>query len=215
MKELSSYLLDAIDAFRNADYIAALMKLPRTVELIDKSRQIAYNGGAPTITRPGGGIGAASKVKLDKFKTNDLFSKILADGRSTTKFLSEVPSHIKARTESIVMYPTRFMKKAGDPYVGMLCYYDIAFCRVGDVNRDRRYNLIAYCNGVKKADMENAMQSFKKNTCPLGDSIQLKNVVTYSYHLRNGCSHTKSKPVRIYAEIADMIVFEDGVLFGG
>ena len=113
------------------------------------------------------------------------------------------------------MYPTRLIKHAGDPYVGMLCYYDIAFCRIGDVNRDRQYNLIAYCMGVKKAEMEDSMRGFKQKTCPLGDSITVDNVVKYSYHLRNGCSHTKSKPVRIYAEMADLIVFDDGVLFGG
>lgn len=215
MKELSAYLLDAISAFINADYMAALMKQPRTRALIDKSRQRAYGDGAPTIERPGGGTGAASKVKLEKLKTTDLLAKIISDGRSTKSLLNHVPAHIKSRTESVVMYPTRVVKHAGDPYVGMLCYYDIAFCRVGDVNRDRQYNLIAYCNGVKKAEMENAMASFKGKTCPLGDTISLKNVVTYSYHLRNGCSHTKSKPIRIYAEMADMIVFEDGVLFGG
>lgn len=215
MKELSAYLLDAITAFRNADYMGALMRQPRTRALTDQSRQRAYGAGAPTIERPGGGTGAASQVKLEKLKTSDVLDKIIADKRSTRALLSHIPSHIMSRQDSVVMYPTRVIQHAGDPYVGMLCYYDIAFCRVGELNRDRQANLIAYCQGVKKGEMEVAMSGFKTNTCPLGDKISLKNVVSYSYHLRNGCSHTKSKPIRIYAEIADMIVFEDGVLFGG
>lgn len=215
MRELSSYLLDAILAFQNVEYMPSLMKKPSTRALIDKLRQRAYAEGAPSIARPGGGSGAASSAKLDKMSTVDLFNKVVTDGRATRKFLDRVPQHIVSREESVVMYPTRVAKHAGDPYVGMLCYYDIAFCRVGNVVRDRQYNLVAYCKGVYKAEMEEAMTRFKERTCPLSSSISEKNVVSYSYHLRNGCSHTKIKPVRIYAEMADLIVFEDGVLFGG
>ena len=116
MQELSAYLLDAIVAFKNADYMAALMKQPRTRTLIDKSRQRAYGKGAPTIERPGGGTGAASRVKLDKLKTKDLFNKIIKEGRSTKKLYNHVPAHIMSRTESVVMYPSRVVKHAGDPY---------------------------------------------------------------------------------------------------
>jgi len=40
------------------------------------------------------------------------------------------------------------------------------------------------------------------------------NMLRYAYHLKNGCSKTKIKPVRIYSEIADVIAFSDGIIIG-
>ena len=69
------------------------------------------------------------------------------------------------------MFPTRLTAHAGDPYVGMLCYYDIAFCRYGNSARERDKNLVALCKGVNKDEVETAMKRFNQSTCPfVGES---------------------------------------------
>jgi hypothetical protein len=49
--------------------------------------------------------------------------------------------------------------------------------------------------------------------CPFSSSIQVNNIEQYSYHLKHGCRETKTKPIRIYSELADILVFSDGVIF--
>ncbi len=215
MAELSEYINDAILAFRNVDYMASLLRMPRTRKLVEHARSKAYRAGSPSVDRPGGGDGKATGARLDLMLTSDLLAKAVSDRPRTAKMVDVVPDFIRSREKSLVMYPTRVVKHAGDPYVGMLCYYDIAFCRMGASRRERQYNLVAYCNGVKKAEIEDSMENYLTKVCPFSEKISEKNMLNYSYHLRNGCSHTKSKPVRIYAELADIIVFDDGILIGG
>ena len=105
------------------------------------------------------------------------------------------------------------VQHAGDPYVGMIGYYDIAFCRNGPSTRDRIYNLIAYCETLSIEEVESAMKKFNVETCPFRDPVKPTNVLKFSYHLRHGCRETKIKPLRIYSELADIVIFKDGVLF--
>ncbi|OCY13313.1 MAG: hypothetical protein BEV12_24250 [Microcystis aeruginosa CACIAM 03] len=197
--DLGNYIEDAILAFRNVDYIASLLRMPSTRKLVEHARTKAYRQGSPTIARPGGGSGAGSNVRLDLMATPDLLSKMVSDRRASRRMVSDIPDFIRSREQSLIMYPTRVVDHAGDPYVGMLCYYDVAFCRMGESRRERQYNLVAYCNGVKKSEIEDSMKKYVENVCPFSAPIEQKNMLNYSYHLRNGCSHTKTKPVRIYA----------------
>jgi len=102
---------------------------------------------------------------------------------------------------------------AGDPYVGMIGYYDIAFCRVGPSNRDRIYNLVAHAKGVSIDEVQLKMKDFHAAVCPFSKKISSANIVSYAYHLKHGCKATKIKPIRIYAELADAIIFDDGLIF--
>lgn len=212
IQKLGSFLKSAIDAFfKTTDYLGGLSRIGTTQELLDKTRQCAYAGGAPTISSPGGGAPNAN-AKLTLIKTSELVQKLLDEGRATQSAISKIPSYFMSREESLMFYPTRIVEKAGDPYVGMLSYYDIAFCRIGNSTRDRKYNLVAYCNNVNISDVTDTMSLFNSSKCPFNQPLADDKILSYSYHLRDGCSKTKTKPIRIYAELTDMVAYEDGIL---
>ena len=129
------------------------------------------------------------------------------------KLAKEIPSYIMDREQSLVFYPTRVTEHAGDPYVGMIGYYDIAFTRSGESTRERFYNLVAYAKDVSITEITDVMHTFNNSKCPFAAPLVQKTSKSYNYHLRNGCKETKTKPARIYAELADIIIFKDGVLF--
>jgi len=209
--ELGNYLRQAIGAFSQIDYLGALSRLPLTQKLIDHTRTRAYASGAPTIAKPGGG-GAGGQVKLGIVKTEELIKQLVAEGRATPTSVSQIPEYFRNREECLLFYPTRITGHSGDPYVGMMTYYDMAFCRTGPTTRDRRYNLVAYCNGVAIDEVTSKMEAFNNEKCPFNIPLVPNNMLQYSYHLRDGCRKTKIKPVRIYSEIADLVAFTDGIL---
>jgi hypothetical protein len=209
--ELGIYLRQAIGAFSQIDYLGALSRLPLTQKLIDHTRTRAYASGAPTIAKPGGG-GAGGQVKLGIIKTEELIKQLVAEGRATPTSVSQIPEYFRNREECLLFYPTRITGHSGDPYVGMMTYYDMAFCRTGPTTRDRRYNLVAYCNGVAIDEVTSKMEAFNNDKCPFNIPLVPNNMLQYSYHLRDGCRKTKIKPVRIYSEIADLVAFTDGIL---
>lgn len=211
IKELGQYLRQAIGAFAQIDYLGALGRLPLTQKLIDQTRTRAYASGAPTISKPGGG-GAGGQVKLTVIKTDELIKRLVSERRATPTSVSQIPEYFRSREECLLFYPTRITAHSGDPYVGMMTYYDMAFCRTGPSTRDRRYNLVAYCNGVEIDEVASKMTSFNNDKCPFNLPLSPSKMLQYSYHLRDGCRKTKIKPVRIYAELADLVAFTDGIL---
>lgn len=213
MRHLRQLLKDSIAQFYNVDYIGALWRLPIVKSLVDITRMRAYDNGAPSISRPGGGQGAKSKSNLDLFPTNKLISEIENKSQSHKAQIKKISDFIKNRQKSLVFYPTRVTKHAGDPYVGMIGYYDIAFCRTGPTTRDRGYNLVAHCKGVSIDEINKSMTGFYEKKCPFSEDASTGDLERYSYHLKYGCKLTKSKPSRIYAELADLVIFDDGLLY--
>lgn len=212
IRELKELLRGALAAFNGADYISNLWKISSVRALLEKARAKAYRGSQPTIERPGGGSGAATGPNLRLMATSDLIAEIRSRIPRVSAILNQLPDFIRNREQSLVFYPTRVIEHAGDPYVGMMAYYDIAFCRHGQSTRDRFYNLVSFCNGVSIREFERTMKDFNEQACPFTEPITPSNVLSYSYHLKHGCRETKSKPVRIYSELADMIIFTDGML---
>jgi len=213
IKSLGNLIKEAINQFHNIDYINALWGLPLVNQLRDKTRERAYGNGAPSISRPGGGTSGESQSKLDLLKTTDLLNTIEKTSRTHRAQIGKISSFLLDRESSLVFYPTRVTAHAGDPYVGMIGYYDIAFCRVGKSTRERQYNLVAYCNNVSIDEINSTMNDFNTKKCPFIDDMATQSIEKYSYHLKYGCRLTKSKPVRIYAELADLVIFNDGIIY--
>lgn len=213
IKELSKLLNDSIKEFHKIDYVNALWRLPVSKKLLDETRVRAYTGGTPTIDQPGGGTGGTSSSKLDLIKTKDLLTKIEKISIVHKAQVKKISKFILEREDSLVFYPTRITAHAGDPYVGMIGYYDIAFCRVGKTTRERNYNLIAFCNDVSIDEINTTMTQFNNHKCPFVEDLTTKKLESYSYHLKYGCKLTKTKPARIHAELADIVVFNDGIIY--
>ena len=213
ISQMGAFLRSALGAFLNVDYIASLKRLPLTKLLIDKTRAQGYQGGSvPSIASPGGG--GAARARLDLLDTNTFIASLLSSGRISAAVQQQLPDYFMGRDKSLVFYPTRLVEHSGDPYVGMLTYYDIAFCRTGRSPRERTYNLIADCQNLSVQEITNTMLSFNNhaNGCPFVGPLTDTNLLRYSFHLKNGCSKTKIKPIRIYSELADLVAFSDGAV---
>lgn len=212
IRQLKSLVSSCIESREDVNYANSLMKKKVVHQLIDISRSNAYRKGAPSIQNPSGGD-KKSRVKLDLVQTSDLLEEISIRSAFDKALCENAPSFIKMREESLVFYPTRITKKAGDPYVGMIGYYDIAFTRFGEHTRERHYNLVAYAKDVSIKEVTDVMTNYVDNICPFKDGLKSSTSKMYNYHLKKGCKETKSKPIRIYAELADIVIFKDGVLF--
>jgi len=212
IKHLKALVSSCIEARQDVNYIDSLAQKKIVHQLTDISRTNAYRNGVPCIERPSGGD-KKSQAKLDLVDTEQLLGEISDRSAFHKALCKNAPPFIKERTESLVFYPTRITDHAGDPYVGMIGYYDIAFTRFGKSTRDRHYNLVAYAKDVSIKEVTGVMTKFATKTCPFVDDLQTKNSKMYNYHLKKGCKETKSKPIRIYAELADIVIFKDGVLF--
>lgn len=212
IQDLKQFIFECINSREDVNYIESLSKKKLVTKLTDMLRTNAYKEGVPSISNPGGGD-KNSSVKLDLLNTKDLLAEISSKSPLHKALCSKVPSFILDRKESLVFYPTRITAHAGDPYVGMIGYYDIAFSRFGKSTRERYYNVVAYAENVSITEITSVMEKFVGKTCPFNKQFEEKNAKSYNYHLRYGCKETKSKPVRIYAELADIVIFKDGVLF--
>lgn len=213
IQQLKELLLESFRQFHNIDYVSALWRSSVVRRMLDSTRERAYIGGAPTIARPGGGTGAESSSKLDLKKTSDLIAEIHQKSTVHRAQLRKISNFIKDREQSLIFYPTRIIEHAGDPYVGMIGYYDIAFCRVGRSTRERSYNLVAWCENVSINEIGESMTTFNNHRCPFTEPMDSASIEKYSYHLKYGCKSTKAKPARIYAELSDLVIFNDGILY--
>ena len=211
MAKLKEFIYACIDARKDLNYSDTLLRKGIVMALIDENRAQAYKKGVPSIENPSGGEGKSS-VKLDLKNTSLLIDEISDISPTHQKLMAGVSSFIVDREKSLVFYPSRVTAHAGDPYVGMIGYYDIAFTRSGRSTRERIHNLVAYADGVSMEEVLGVMNTFNAKTCPFAKEFAPSNSKKYNYHLKNGCKETKSKPVRIYAELADIVVFKDGVL---
>ncbi|WP_417681999.1 hypothetical protein [Pseudidiomarina aquimaris] len=212
MINLGRLIEACIESRQDVDYCGSLSQKKVVHDLRDSNRVNAYRNGVPTIANPSGGEGK-SQVKLDLKPTEDVFKEIESLSKFHQALCKSAPSYIKNREQSLIFYPTRVSAHAGDPYVGMIGYYDVAFTRYGQSVRDRYYNLVAYAKDVSIKEVTDVMSSFVDNKCPFANGLTPNNSKMYNYHLKNGCKETKTKPLRIYSELADIIIFKDGVLF--
>ena len=133
----------------------------------------------------------------------------------TGKFLEktkakEVPRRITERQKSLIFAPDGLKCNSSpfrtDPYAGMLCAFDNLFCR--NTNKSREINLILIAQNVSISMYRNLNQHHDYGDCPFLTGKHPKN----SAHFES-CTFTLPKYVRIYGEVADMIVFDDGIFY--
>ena len=192
MNLLKEFLNLSLENYKKQNFIPKVMGGEIVEKLTKYSREKAFKNGRPNFEKPSGNRSAKSNAKLNLLDTENLISEILTKQIISEKEKKLIPSKVLKRKKSIVMYPTRILEHAGDPYVGMICYYDIAFCRNGKDTINRDYNLIAYCRNLSKYQIKKYW-----------DQLEIESIENIKV----------SKPVRIYYEIADLIIFNDGILY--
>jgi hypothetical protein len=163
-------------------------------------------------------------LTLEEINTADLGSYLRANSHMSVKRISQtleaLPKRIKSRDKSIIFKPAgRLFEHAGDPYVGMLAFFDYAFCRVGRSVEERSINLIhmpikAEVSEIKAEFAPKGYYSYWDNKCPFSNPgvPSVAEQFSISHHLQYGCVFNKSKPLRILGYFSDLIVFKDSVL---
>ncbi|MQF48656.1 hypothetical protein FIM08_01965 [SAR202 cluster bacterium AC-647-N09_OGT_505m] len=170
------------------------------------------------------------EISIDTFgtlkliKTKDLYGYIQQNSEITTNRLNFtwnwLPDRIIERDNSLIFQPTgRMFDHAGDPYTGMIAFFDYAFCREGRTVEDRSMNLIymPLNPNVRRITDEfspSGYHSFYENSCPfrLQGIPSNEDQFKIAHALQYGCVYLKNKPLKIYGYFSDLIVFEDSLL---
>jgi hypothetical protein len=98
-----------------------------------------------------------------------------------------------------------------DPYAGKLCAFDILYCRDSVGKRVR--NLALQANKIMSSDSGKPTLLSKlhsKIDCPF---LTVKNLEQAKEHFDNFCPYTERKQQRIYGEIPDIVIYEDGEVY--
>ena len=169
-----------------------------------------------------GDMGNFSTLELIKTEdlSNYLQNNTRMNNRRITRTLDRLPQRILNRVNTLIFKPTgRMFDHAGDPYTGMISFFDYVYCRYGRNVEERHTNLVymPLKDGSKNIIDEFApagYNRFYENNCPLSvDTVPtLEQQFSISHHLQYGCVFTKKKPLRIYGYFSDMIFFQDSML---
>ncbi len=145
------------------------------------------------------------------------------------KLPTSVPDRIAKRSRNLVFTPVlrgtpaqkraallkRIHLRGGDPYTQQPLVFDYLFCRLGPTTVERDANLFIDLSVLKFSDFASYVSTTWKGS-PLGETSLAKignDLPIYTLHLREGISQVVKNFVRLYSWSADVIVFEDGVIY--
>lgn len=175
-------------------------------------------------------VAAEAKVRLDNYLTlkeidTCQLQPYLEDNThmSSTRIretIALLPHRILAREKTLFFRPSgRMLQHGGDPYCGMLSFFDYVFCRTGRWVEERSRNLAymplgAGVSSIMDEFCSTGYHRFWQDRCPFAvDRVPtVAEQFQISHHLQYGCVFTKMKPLRIFGDLSDMIVFQDCVL---
>lgn len=141
--------------------------------------------------------------------TKDIITKFKLDKK-------KLPSLFMKREFSLLFAPKGLHAPSTpfrtDPYAGMLCAFDNLFCR--DENGLRTVNLVLRAENIKYYETSFEEIKHDKNGCPflIENLSQKEDINKIKKHLDN-CPYTKSKQQRIYGMVADIIIFDDKIVY--
>lgn len=142
--------------------------------------------------------------------------EILKTAKLISKFERELKGdlvkRLNERAESF-FYTPKGLKSASssfrtDPYAGKVCAFDILFCR--DLDGKRIRNLVLQANKVpsKTKNSPTLINGFHdEKSCPF---ISPSSLSAAKLHFEEFCPYSEKKQQRIYGEVPDLIIFEDG-----
>lgn len=137
------------------------------------------------------------------FKTEDIIKRFNLDS-------TQLSPRFLCNKQTLVFAPNGLSCKSSpfrtDPYAGMLCAFDIMFCR--NLNFERHINLLFIAKNVKISEIHFCEGVHDSSNCPfLNNSVSLDDK-----HL-DSCCFTQAKYRRIYGEISDVIIFDDKIFY--
>jgi hypothetical protein len=109
----------------------------------------------------------------------------------------------------------RIKLKGGDPYTQQPLVFDYLFCRLGPDPSQRDCNVVIDLSVLKFEDFaEYVAATWKTSPLQYTDFSRIQDKIPiYTLHLGSGLSQVMKNFIRLYAFTADLIVFQDGVLY--
>lgn len=128
---------------------------------------------------------------------------------------SELISQLEMRSETFLYSPQGLKSSSSsfrtDPYAGKICAFDVLFCR--DASGVRVRNLVLQANNVD-AKVKNTptliAEPHDQKHCPF---LVPKSLNAARKHFENFCPYGQKKQQRIYGEIPNLVIFEDGGVY--
>jgi len=131
----------------------------------------------------------------------------------------DLPDFFVGRAYSLVQEP-KFEASASqeafrtDPYAGMQAFFDYCFCRIGPTTRERQHNLVLRARGVPFQAYADKYTRYWERQCPFRAGYEPDDIPLLNLHVKSGCRYTKSKALRTYGYISDMLIFDDFLIYG-
>ena len=108
----------------------------------------------------------------------------------------------------------RIDKKGGDPYLGQPLAFDYIFCRLGETPFERDANVILDLTVLKFEDLAKYHRKvWQSSPLQFTKITQIKHIPTYTMELKEGAAQLLKNVLRVYAFAADMIVYDDGLIY--
>jgi hypothetical protein len=142
----------------------------------------------------------------------------------------DLPDRIKKRDANVVFSPLvdisdpehsrawlldRIQTRGGDPYTQLPLVFDYLFCRLGPSPLQRDANLVIDLTVLKFEDFAKYVSKvWGDSPLQYTDIRKLRGrIPIYTLHLGEGLGQVMKNFVRIYAFSADIIVFQDGLIY--
>jgi hypothetical protein len=143
---------------------------------------------------------------------------------------TDLPDRIKKRDANVVYSPLvrisdpaksrsalldRIQNRGGDPYTQLPLVFDYLFCRLGPSPLQRDANLVIDLTVLKFEDFAKYVsKAWESSPLQYTDIRRLHGKIPiYTLHLGEGLGQVMKNFVRIYAFTADIIVFQDGLVY--
>ncbi|MFQ6132130.1 MAG: hypothetical protein ACE5R4_08845 [Armatimonadota bacterium] len=206
IRELIPFLRLCTHYARQERPFTLLLSDPQLRPHLDRNRRHAY----------------AEPITVDRYHrlrvvaTQALVSEL---ARSHAIPSGDLPDYFLSRSQSLVQEP-RFEARLSrqsfrtDPYAGMQAFFDYCFCRIGPSTSERQQNLVLRARGVPYRTYASKYALYWERRCPFRAGYEPQDIPLLNLHVKSGCRYTKSKALRTYGYISDMLIFDDFVIYG-
>lgn len=177
---------------------------PDIRDLIDFVNRCISRSIQPTITNT-----KFSPANIERVSIMTTSNLITAHGIPST-FHACLKHH-----DSCVFHPTGLSSPSSyfrtDPYAGMLCAFDMFYCR--DIsNNTRTKNLVFIAQNISLHHLCSQNKFLPQHdhdldNCPFLHAILDTHIALQ--HVRGNCPYVASKQERIYGQVSDLIIFDD------
>lgn len=226
MKRAFDFLRTAVNAASHGRPVSSLMRERSIIDLRNRIRQRAYQNRLPSIS---------SFARLaNAMPNNRPLTKAEFDAWVNSKQLtvpSNLPDRMVRRDKFLIFTPQvsdrgkskaelraalmkRIDQKGGDPYLGQPLAFDYLFCRLGTTPYERDCSVVVNLTDLKFADLAKFHRKMWENSPLQHTNLKyIKDIPTYTMHLKEGGVETIKNFLKLYAFTADIIVFEDGIIY--